>query len=110
MKLSSLIVNSLINEATRCGIHNSLLKFRPDLKDEMDKIEGRDVKQSTQFLKLNGLWDEHADALLDNAQRWQHEHHLGPDEESERKMIEHMHTLMCHVAKLIRQSAVSIDR
>ncbi len=107
MKLSSLIVNSLINESSRCGIHNSLLKFRPDLSDEMDKVVGRDVSSSTHFLKQNGLWDDHAEALLDNAMRWQREYHLGPDEESERKMIEWMNTLMCHVAKLIRQSAVS---
>ena len=110
MKLRSLIVNSLINEESRCGIHNSLLKYRPDLEAEMSKITGRDVQSSTDFLKANGLWDERAEALLDNYKRWGYEYQQGPDEESKSKMFEHMRALMCHVAKLIRQSSVSTPR
>ena len=110
MKLRSLIVNSLINEASRCGIHNSLLKFRPDLKAQMDKIPGLDVEASTQFLKDNGLWDETATKYLRSFHHWNHVFHDGPDEWGEDKLREAMDRLMCHIAKLIRQSAVSTPR
>ena len=104
MKIQHLIFISQLNESSRCGIHNSLLKYRPDLKDEMDSIEGLDVQSSTDFLKGNGLWDEHAEALLDNFKRWGYEFRQGPDEEAKKMMFDHMNKLMCYVAKLIRQS------
>jgi len=110
MKLRYLIFISQLNESSRCGIHNSLLKFRPDLKAEMDKIPGLDVNASTVFLKKNGLWDETATQYLNSFKHWTHVHQDGPDDWSADKLRHAVDRLMCHVAKLIRQSAVSTRR
>jgi len=106
MKLRYLIVNSLFNESSRCGIHKSLLKFRPDLKAEMDKVPGLDVNASTVFLKNKGLWDETATKYLHSFHHWNRVYADGPDDWSEDKLRHAVDRLMCHVAKLIRQSAV----
>ncbi len=110
MKLKYLIVISQLNESSRCGIHNSLLRFRPDLKDEMEKVEGLDVSASTEFLKNNGLWDETATKYLRSFHHWNHVYMDGPDKWSADKLKHALDRLMCHVAKLIRQSAVSTRR
>ena len=107
MKLQHLIFNSQLNESSKCGIHNSLLKFRPDLKDEMEKVEGLDVESSTTFLKQNGLWDDDATKFLHSFNHWNMVHMDGPDKWSADHLRTALERLMCHVAKLIRQSAIS---
>jgi len=110
MKISHLIRHSELMEATKCGIFNALMKFRPELKDEMDTIPGLDVEASVLFLKDKGIWDEHAQKLLDSFLMWWSEYQSGPDEETAKKQTQRRDQLMCYVAKLIRQSAVSTDR
>jgi len=106
MELRYLITNSLINETSRCGIHNSLLKFRPDLADEITRVKGRNVSSSTAFLKKHGLWDDDAVKYLHAFHHWQGVHLDGPDEWSTKKMNDALEQLMCHVARLIRQSSI----
>lgn len=105
MKLSHLIHHSQLMEATKCGIYNTLKRFRPDLEAEMAAIPGLDVQASVQFLQDKGMWDERAEKLLQSFLMWKAEFQGGPDEESKERMGVRRDELMCHVAGLIRKSA-----
>jgi hypothetical protein len=106
MRIQTLIESSIFMEATNCGIYNSLLKFRPDLKDEMDEIPGRRMDASVKFLKDHKLWDNQADQLMAELMKWMDIYSKGPDEWSEAGRLKAQNELMCHLAKLIRQSAM----
>jgi len=107
MRLSFLIESYQLMEATKCGIYNTLKKFRPDLTDEMNQIEGQDVSSSIQFLIDYELWDDHAEGLKDNFLRWLNErgHAEQNQDEVSANIAKWQEELMCHVAKLIRNSA-----
>jgi hypothetical protein len=104
MELSSLIRHSQLMEATKCGIYNTLKKFRPDLEAEMAAIPGLDVRASVQFLQDKGMWDERAEKLLQSFLMWKAEFQGGPDKETKELMMKRMNELMCYVADLIRKS------
>lgn len=104
MKLSHLIHHSALMEATKCGIYNTLKRFRPDLEAKMAAIPGLDVQASVQFLQDNGMWDEQAEKLLQSFLMWKAEFQGGPDEDSRERMEKRMNELMCYVAGLIRKS------
>ena len=104
MKLSHLIHHSQLMETTKCGIYNTLKKFRPDLESEMAAIPGLDVQASVQFLQDKGMWDEQAEKLLQSFLMWKFEFQGGPDEETKERMTVRREELMCHVADLIRKS------
>ena len=92
-------------EQTKCGIYNALHKFRPDLRDEMEQIPGRDVQASVDFLRSKDLFDREAEILLNAMMRAMGVWQAGPDEWSFDRMKKAQDKLMCHVAKLIKNSA-----
>lgn len=105
MKIQTLQRGQTLLEATKCGIYNTLQKFRPDLRDAMEQIPGRDVKASVAFLKNNGMWNHTAEDMLAAFMQSMVTYQRGPDEWSKSEMQKAQENLMCHVASLIRASA-----
>lgn len=105
MNLSRLIRHSALTEAATCGVNNALLKFRPDLRDAMNRIPSITIQDTIAFLKDNELWDDHVDAMWANYNRWSYEHEIEDDDFTLAKKKEYMDKLMCGVVRVIRRSA-----
>lgn len=105
MKIQTLLEGQLFLTETKCAIYNTLIKFRPDLKDDMDRVSGRKVGESVQFLKYNGLWDDTAEEYFQEFMYTLRIYQQGPDDWSQDEMKKAQDNFMCHVAKLIRDSA-----
>jgi len=105
MRIQQLMEAHFILNETKCAIYNTLKKFRPDLNDEIERIPGRDVGASVSFLQDNNLWDDEAERLMKMFLYRLGVFQKGPDEWSKGELRKAQDALMCHVAKLIRQSA-----
>ena len=54
----------IVTEAeSKCGIYNALVKYRPDLRSEFDKVSPGKINDSILFLMDHGLWDDTAHQL-----------------------------------------------
>jgi hypothetical protein len=61
--MSDSLNEAVLAEQTKCGVANALMKYRPDLKDEFDKVPSGKVNPSILFLQDYGMWNDRAQQM-----------------------------------------------